>query len=388
MAEDSDLERTEPASPRRLEQARSKGNIPRSRELNTFVILMAAGTTLLIMGPDLAKGLMIMMQHGLSFDHGTLNRPDLMWDGLMHTVIDMLRLFAPFILVLVVAAFFAPIAIGGWLFSVEALVPDFGRSNPLKGISRIFSAHGLGELGKAIAKSLVVGVIGFWVIWHYLGEALALPRESLMSSSAHFSTLMAWTFIFITAAMILIVAIDVPLQLWNYYRNLRMTKEEVRQEHKESEGSPELKGRIRQAQREAARRRMMAEVPKADVIVTNPTHYAVALRYNEKEMRAPRVVAKGTYLLAERIRDLGAENGVPILRTPPLARALYKHAEIDREIPTALFAAVAEVLAYVYQLRSYNVSGGVMPELPEDIAVPEGMDIVEPEERAESPSQS
>jgi flagellar biosynthetic protein FlhB len=189
--------------------------------------------------------------------------------------------------------------------------------------------------------------------------------------------MLGWLFLLITAAMILIVALDVPFQLWDYYRKLRMTKEEVRQEMKESEGDPQIKGRIRAMQREMARRRMMAQVPKADVIVTNPTHYAVALIYNEKEMRAPRVIAKGTYLLADRIRELATENNVPILSAPPLARALYRHAELEQEIPSALFAAVAEVLAYVYQLRSYNKQGGAMPQKPENIPVPEGMDILD-----------
>jgi flagellar biosynthetic protein FlhB len=377
MAEDSDLERTEPASPRRLEEARNKGNVPRSRELNTFAILLTGGATLLIMGPQLATGLMRMMQEGLTFDRAHINKPELMWNVLVNAITGAFHIFFPLLLILLIAAFLAPIALGGWLFSVEAMQPDFARLNPLKGISRMFSTHGLGELVKAIAKSLVVGVIGFWVIWHYRMEAFGLSNEPFISGAAHFSSLVGWTFLFITASMIVIVAIDVPFQLWTYYRNLRMTKEELRQESKENEGSPEVKGRIRQLQREAARRRMMAEIPKADVIVTNPTHYAVALRYNEKEMRAPRVIAKGTYLLADRIRELGTEHGVPILSAPPLARALYKHAELDQEIPTALFAAVAEVLAYVYQLRSYNKNGGVAPEQPREILVPEGMDILE-----------
>jgi len=377
MAEDSDLERTEPASPRRLEEARAKGNIPRSRELNTFAILMAAALTLLIMGVPLAQGLMQMMKRGLTFDHTSINTTDVMWSSLTHAMLDTLLLFFPFLLVLLIAALAAPMMLGGWLLSAEALEPDFGRANPLKGLSRMFSTTSLAELGKALAKSLVIGLIGFWVIVHYWPAMLSLANEPLHSGMSHMTNLLGWSFIMITSGMILIVAIDVPFQLWEYSRKLRMTKEEVRQEMKESEGDPQLKARIRAMQRETARKRMMSEVPKADVIVTNPTHYAVALRYNEKEMRAPRVVAKGTYLLAERIRELGAENGVLILSTPPLARALYKHAELDQEIPTALFAAVAEVLAYVYQLRSYNKQGGVMPELPAALPVPEGMDIVE-----------
>ena len=383
MAEDSDLERTEPATGRRLEEARQKGNVPRSREMTTFAILIAAAATLLMLGEPLAKGLMLLMKRGMTFDRAALDQQDFLWNSLIHATVDMLVLFFPILLVAMIDAFVAPMALGGWLLSTQALEPDFGRTNPMKGIARIFSTHGLAELGKAIAKSLVIGLVGYWVITHYWDESLGLVTESLLSGTTHMVQLIGWAFLTVTASMALIVAIDVPFQLWEYHRKLRMTKEEVRQEMKESEGDPQLKGRIRSMQREMARRRMMGEVPKADVIVTNPTHYAVALRYDEKSMRAPRVIAKGTYLLAERIRELGVENNIPVLRTPPLARALYKHAELDQEIPTALFAAVAEVLAYVYQLRSYNKAGGVMPELPQDIPVPEGMDIVEESESTE-----
>jgi flagellar biosynthetic protein FlhB len=377
MAEESDLERTEPASARRLNEARNKGNIPRSRELNTFAILIVAGATLLIMGNHLSSGIIELMRNGLMFDRSALESPDFLWNSLIQSALDMVRLFLPFLLVLVVAALAAPILLGGWMLSAEALQPNFGRLNPLKGIARMFSVTSLSELTKAIAKSLVVGGVGFLVIWRHKEEALTLAAESVQGGIAHLGNMLGWLFLLVTAAMILIVALDVPFQLWDYYRKLRMTKEEVRQEMKESEGDPQIKGRIRAMQREMARRRMMAQVPKADVIVTNPTHYAVALIYNEKEMRAPRVVAKGTYLLADRIRELATENNVPILSAPPLARALYRHAELEQEIPSALFAAVAEVLAYVYQLRSYNKQGGAMPQKPENIPVPEGMDILD-----------
>lgn len=375
MAEDSDLERTESASPRRLEEARSKGNIPRSRELNTFAILIAGGAGLLIMGPTFSNGLLDLAHHWFTFDRTNLENPGLMWAGFIDAVISMLMLFMPLLVVLLIAVLAAPMSIGGWLFSVEALQPDFGRLNPLKGITRMFSVTSLVELVKAIAKTVLVGSVAYWVVMSKKGEILSLASEPITGSVPHLANMVAWTFILITGAMAAIVALDVPFQLWDYYRKLRMTKEEVRREAKESEGDPMIKGRIRAMQREAARKRMMAEVPKADVIVTNPTHYAVALVYREREMRAPRVVAKGSYLLAQRIREIGEENHVPILEAPPLARALYKHADLDQEIPTTLFAAVAEVLAYVYQLRSYNKAGGTMPQMPTELPVPEGMDF-------------
>lgn len=374
MAEDSDLERSEPASPKRLEEAREKGNVPRSRELSTFAVLMASGAALVMSGPQLAAGLAQQLRQLLQFDHALIEKPELLWPRLIQAILDALWLFLPMMLALLVVVLAVPVLMGGWLFSAESLQPDPSRLSPLKGFGRMFSVTSLVELGKALAKSLVVGSVGYWVVWHHREEMLALATQPLELGIAYVGSLLASAFVVITAAMIVIVAIDVPYQLWDYHRKLRMTKEEVRQEARESEGDPQLKARIRTLQRETARRRMMAEVPKADVIVTNPTHYAVALRYQEREMRAPRVVAKGAYLLAERIRELGVEHGVPILTTPPLARALYHHAEINQEIPAALFTAVAEVLAYVYQLRGYNARGGVMPQPPANLPVPEGMD--------------
>lgn len=377
MAEDSDLERTEPATDRRISEARAKGNIPRSRELNTFAILMTGGSALLLMGPSFANGMLDLARHWFTFNQASLADPNLMWQNFISAALTALNLFIPLLVALLIAVVAAPIAIGGWLFSVEAMQPDLGRANPINGISRILSATGLIELVKALAKTMLVGSVAFWVLWRKKTEILSLAAEPVTGGIPHLASMLTWTFILIAGAMALIVAMDVPFQLWDYYRKLRMTKEEVRQEMKESEGDPQIKARIRALQRQAARRRMMAEVPKADVIVTNPTHYAVALAYREQEMRAPRVVAKGSYLLAQRIRELGEENHVPILEAPPLARALYRHAELDQEIPTALFAAVAEVLAYVYQLRSYNSGSGEMPQKPKELPVPEGMDFME-----------
>lgn len=373
--EDSDLERTEPASPRRLEEARSKGNVPRSRELGTFAILMTGAIALMILGPKFANGLMALMQHWFTFSHDTLKDPMLMWRGFMESTIAMLILLSPLIVVLVIAALAAPISIGGWMISPNALQPNFGRLDPIKGLARVISWTGVVEMAKAVLKSLVIGGIAFWIIWGRKDEILNLAKEHVTGGIPHFMELTGWSFIWFCATMLLIVVIDVPFQLWDYHRKLRMTKEEIRKEMRESEGDPHIKGRIRSLQREAARKRMMAEVPKADVIVTNPTHYAVALIYKAELMSAPRVVAKGSYLLAQRIREIGEEHGIPILQAPPLARALYKHAELDQEIPSALFAAVAEVLAYIYQLRGYNAGLGDAPEQPTDLPVPKELDF-------------
>jgi flagellar biosynthetic protein FlhB len=232
------------------------------------------------------------------------------------------------------------------------------------------------EMLKAVAKSVLIGGVALWVVWQDVEGVVSLIAEPLESGLPHLARLVGFNFMAVAGSMLVIVAIDVPFQLWNHSRQLKMTKEEVRQEAKETEGDPHVKARIRQLQREAARRRMMAEVPKADVIVTNPTHYAVALRYQEGRMGAPQVVAKGAALLAQRIRELGEENRVPILEAPPLARALYRHAELGQEIPAKLYTAVAEVLAYVYQLRRYRTHGGTAPETPRELPVPPELDFV------------
>lgn len=374
MAEDSDLERTEPASSRRIEQAREKGQVARSRELSTFTVLIAAGAGLMVMGPQLMDSLAGVMRGGLTLDRAAAFDPLMMLARLHQLSLSALITFLPFILLMVVAAIFAPMVLSGWLFSFQALQPDFSRIDPLKGIGRLFSRNSLVELAKALGKSALIGGVAYWVIMHNKEAMFSLAGESVNQSIAHLGSLLGVTFLTIVSSMILIVAIDVPFQLWDHSSKLKMTKEEVRQENKESEGSPEVKAQIRRMQREMARRRMMAEVPKADVIVTNPTHYAVALRYQDKLMGAPVIVAMGSALMAARIRELGEEHHIPILEAPPLARALFRHGELGEEIPAALYTAVAEVLAYVYQLRSYKTGGGEAPQPPQSLPVPPALD--------------
>ncbi|MBS4099037.1 MAG: flagellar type III secretion system protein FlhB [Sulfuricella sp.] len=381
MAEDSDLERSEAASQRRIEQAREKGQIARSRELSTFAVLMAAGGALMAMSHQLMDSMMALMRNGLSIERAVAFDPSLMLLRLQGHTWDILVAFFPYIVVVVVAAIAAPLALGGWLFTFEALEPNFGKLDPIKGIGRMFSVNSVIELVKALLKTLLIGGVAVWVVIHEKDAFFALITEPLGQSIAHLGHMLGFTFMTVAGSLIILVAIDVPAQIWEHARKLKMTKDEVRQEYKETEGSPELKGRIRQLQREAARKRMMAEVPKADVIVTNPTRFAVALSYQGDKMRAPKVVAKGTLLLAQRIRDVGAEHHVPILQAPSLARALFHHAELDEEIPATLYTAVAEVLAYVYQLRRYESGAGDKPETPRELPVPPELD---PESQAEN----
>ncbi len=374
MAEDSDLEKTEQPSQRKLDQAREKGQVARSHELSTFSILMVGGASLWFMGGSLNAHMVKMLHDGLTFSQDVVFKPELMIPRLYDLSLDMLITFAPVLLLLLLAAFISPLFLNGFLFSTEALVPQFSRMNPISGIGRMFSTHALVELGKALGKASVVGGVATWVVWHHRDDVMQLASLSTTTAAAQLGDLVGGSFIAIVAAMLIIVAVDVPFQIWDHNKKLMMTKEEVRQENKETEGDPHVKGRIRHMQREAARRRMMAAIPTADVVVTNPTHYSVALKYSDKAMGAPVVVAKGHDLVAHKIREIALENHVPILEAPPLARALHKHTEIGDAIPEALYTAVAEVLAYVYQLKRYAEQGGARPEQPADLPVPSELD--------------
>lgn len=373
MAEESDLEKTEPASPRRLEQAREEGQVPQSRELSAFLVLIAGSGALWVGGSWLAQRISGAVSRGLTFGRDEAFDATALPALFLHEAGEALATLGPLLLILVVAALAGPFTMGGLNFSSKALAPDWTRLDPLKGFGRMFSMHSVGELVKGILKALLVGGVVAWVVLHEKDQVFALigqPVEAglhAMGQTILFSTLV------IVASMALIVTLDVPFQLWQYHSKLRMTKEEVRKEMKEMEGDPQLKARIRSQQREIARRRMMAAVPKAQVVVTNPTHFAVALAYDEK-MPAPRVVAKGRGAIAQRIREIAQEHGVPLLEAPPLARALYAHTELDDVIPSALYRAVAEVMAYVYQLNAWLARGGRPPQLPADLPVPAELD--------------
>ncbi len=374
MAEDTGLERTEPASPRRREQAREDGQVARSHELSKLALLLTAGGTFWFMGMGLADSLSTMMRLGFQMERAAVFDPDQMLLRFKDMAFQVMLAFAPLLALLALAAIGSSLLLNGWLVSAKPLIPDLTRLDPLKGVLRILSWGGVNEMLKALVKSLLVGGVTTWVMWGDSDALLSLAAEPLATGMPHLMHLLGISFLLISASMILIVAIDVPFQIWSHEKKLRMTREEVRRENKETEGDPQIKAHIRSQQREMARRRMMAEIPKADVVVTNPTHYAVALRYQEGAMGAPRVVAKGAHLLAWRIRELAQEHRVPILQAPPLARALYRHTELGDEIPAVLYAVVAEVLAYVYQLRRHWQEGGPEPKQPELPALPQGLD--------------
>lgn len=378
MAEDSDAEKTEPASQQRLDKAREDGDVPRSRELATFTVLMTAGAGLWALGGSLVGKLERALQSGLSLSREEVFNSSVLIERITVDLVGVLLACLPLAGAIMLVALASPLLIGGWNFSSKAFMPNPMKLNPIKGIGNMFSTNALIELLKAVAKTLVVGAVAWVVIMGQKEAMLGLAVEPLNEGSAHVGELMAKAFLFIVGALGVIALIDAPYQLWHYHDKMKMTRQEMIQESKESDGNPQIKGRIRQMQREMARSRMMQNVPTADVIVTNPTHYAVALKYTDGQKGAPRVVAKGVDDVAAKIRELGAEHKVTMLEAPALARALYKHTDIDEEIPEKLFSAVAEVLAYVYQLRAYKKGEGIYPDRPTKLAVPAEMDPNDP----------
>ncbi len=373
MDDDRSQERTERPTPKRLQDARRKGQIPRSRELNTALMLTASALVLYHFGPALGQGLVGYMERALDLGPADLADPAAMLRRMREATMDMLLLFAPFILVVVGTALAGPALLGGWGLSAEPLAPKLERLNPIKGLGRIFSVRGLVELVKAIAKLVLVAGVGGALVWAHRAEILAPPTAALAHDLIRAFRLFGVVLIVLAAATFLIALMDVPYQLWDHKKKLGMTRQEVRDELKETEGRPEVKSRIRQLQRELSRRRMMDEVPKADLVVTNPTHYAVALRYEPLKSGAPRVVAKGAELLAGQIRTTARAHGVPVIEAPPLARALYHGVKLGQQIPASLYLAVAQLLAYVYQLRTANETGARQPEPPRDLPVPDDM---------------
>ena len=365
MAEnDSGQERTERPTTRRLEKAREEGQVPRSPELSAAAVLLISAASLRLLGGSIGSRLLELMRSGLSVSPAEAMDPGLALPALSAELLRALVVCAPVLGLTMIAALVAPLALGGWNLSFGALAPDFSRLDPIAGFGRFFSVRGAVELAKALAKFVVVAVIAVAVLHKQTPQLLSLGAAPLAVGIAQAASLASDALLAVSGGLALIAAIDVPYQLWQHSKKLSMTREEIREEMKESEGTPEVKGRIRRMQREIARRRMMHEVPKADVVVVNPTHFAVALRYDESRMRAPLVVAKGTDLVAARIREIATEHSVPVFEAPPLARALYHSVEIGNEIPTTLYVAVAQVLTYIYQLKAARTSGARPPEPP------------------------
>jgi flagellar biosynthetic protein FlhB len=379
MAEESGAEKNQPASERRLKQARENGDIPRSREVGTFTVLMTAGASLWMLGGGLVDTLSRVLQSGLSLDREQIYNPHVLIERVSADAAGVLLACLPLAGAVILVMLASPMLIGGWNFSAKAFMPNFGKLNPMNGIGRLFSTDSLVELLKALAKTLLVGAVAWYVVLSQKDAVVGLATEPLAAATAHIGGLVAKAFMIMVGSLGAIALLDGPYQMWHHANKLKMTRQEVIQESKESDGNPQIKGKIRQMQREMAKKRMMANVPHADVVVTNPTHFAVALKYADGQRGAPRVVAKGTDEVAARIREIAKENKVTLLEAPALARALYKHTDIDDEIPEQLFSAVAEVLAYVYQLRAYTKGDSQQyPDRPSKLPVPPEMDPFNP----------
>jgi flagellar biosynthetic protein FlhB len=368
---DSGQEKTEQPTSKRLEEARKQGQVPRSVDLSTAAVLLLAGGGLRMMGSHMGVQLHDLMRSGLS-----ISREDALDEShaltiFANEVLHAMLACAPILGLTLVAALVAPMAIGGWNMSFEAIVPKFEKLNPIEGLQRMFSPRSLVELTKALVKFLFIAIASVMLLHKHTNELMGLASEPIDAALVHAANLAGSCFLILAGTLGVIAAIDVPYQLWQHNEKLKMSRQEIKEEHKESEGSPEMKGRIRRVQAEMARRRMMHEVPKADVIVTNPTHFAVALRYDEKRMRAPLVVAKGADEIAAKIREIATENNVPIFEAPPLARALHRNVEIGGEIPSNLYVAVAQVLTYIYQVKNARRYGAAWPQRP---AIDPGLD--------------
>jgi flagellar biosynthesis protein FlhB len=370
MSDTSAQDKTEQPTAKRLRESREKGQVPRSRELSTAVVMGAGALLLLTGGPVLARRSAEAMRQALSFSPELLDDPSRMPALLAQAFWQGLSGFFPLLVGTVLAALASPLLIGGWNFSNQALQPDFKRLDPIAGLGRLWSANSLVELVKSVAKFALVGLVAAVFVHGVRDELLALSLEPLPRGLGHGLQLLMQAFVWMVASLLLVAAIDAPYQLFAHLKRLRMSKQEIRDEHKQTEGRPEVKGRIRRLQQEMSQRRMMDKVPTADVVVTNPTHYAVALSYSADAMRAPRVVAKGAGEVARHIRELAGSHGVTLVSAPPLARALYRGCELDQEIPAPLYAAVAQVLSYVYQLRRWT--GGPAPVAPSVGEVPGG----------------
>lgn len=377
MAEENSGEKTEDPTPHRKQKAREDGQVPRSRELTTLAMLLVGWGLMLAGGGYLAKELQHLLHNGLTFDRLLVSDPQQM----LHHAASLLGIaflaILPFVGGLFITALSAPSIIGGLNMSAKAIKFNLKKLNPISGIKKLFSAQMVSEMVKGILKVMLAGIGGGLFLWFNKDKFINLVFEPLRLALSDISTLLIGCMLVIILSLIPMVAFDVVYQLWSNFKKLRMSLKEIKDEFKNQEGDPQIKGRVRQLQRQMAQQRMMSDVPTADVVVNNPTHYSVALKYQEGAMGAPMVVASGSGLIALRIRELAEENRVPMLEAPPLARALYRHCEPGTPVPAELYSAVAEVLAWVYGLKRWRKGYGSRPLMPKDLSVPAALDFAQ-----------
>nr|WP_314638476.1 flagellar biosynthesis protein FlhB [uncultured Pseudomonas sp.] len=372
MAEsESGQDKTEDPTEKRKKDSREKGEIARSKELNTLAVMLAGAGGLLIFGGALAQDMMELMRMNFTLSREVILDQRNMGAFLLHSGQIALLAIQPVMITLLLAALIGPISLGGWLFAAGSLAPKFSRMNPGAGLKRMFSAKALVELLKALAKFFIVLFVALAVLSSDIDDLMRIAHEPLDMAIIHSLQVVGWSTLWMACGLIIIAAVDVPVQLWESHKKLLMTKQEVRDEHKDQEGRPEVKQRIRQLQREMSQRRMMAAIPEADVVITNPTHYAVALKYDPDKGSAPVLLAKGSDFLALKIREIAVANNVLLLESPALARSIYYSTELEQEIPGGLYLAVAQVLAYVYQIRQFRAGKGKRPDpLKDNLPIP------------------
>lgn len=368
--QDSAQEKTEDATPRRLQKARDEGQVPRSKDLTTTAILLSGSIALLAFGPLLARGLKRILEYNFSVEREVFFDTNNMVRHLAASFYEALLALLPIFSVLLVAAIAGPIALGGWLMSAKSLEPKLNRLDPISGLKRMFSIKSIVELVKAIGKIAVIMLAAYFMLRATEVQILGLSQEGIERGIQHSIQLSIFAAIVLSASTLLIVLIDVPFQIWDHAKKMRMSRQEIKDEMKDTEGKPEVKSKIRQMQQEIAHRRMMGEVPKADVIITNPTHFAVALKYDPDTMETPVLLAKGVDKTALKIREIAKEYKIDKIESPILARAIYYTTELEGEIPQGLYVAVAQVLAYIFQLREYRRGRGEHPVYPRRLNIP------------------
>ncbi|MBL4881929.1 MAG: flagellar biosynthesis protein FlhB [Oleispira sp.] len=367
--EDSSQEKTEEPTERKIQKSKDDGQTARSKELNTTAILLFGSLGLVAFGSYMSEKIYHIARFNLDVERAALFDTSSMFSHMSQSMWEAVSALVPWFILVIIAAFLSPLGVGGWIFSTKALAPKASRLSPLAGIKRMFSANSLVELFKAWGKVLVVGTCAYFVLKYYFNDAMALQNAAVRPAIKRSTEIVLWAAVILCASTLIIAMIDVPWQIYSHTKKLRMSLQEIKDEFKDTEGKPEVKARIRQVQREAAQRRMMGAVPDADVVITNPTHYAVALKYTGGS-GAPIVVAKGIEETALKIREIAKENNVPQMAAPPLARAIYAHTRIDDEIPEGLYTAVAQVLAYIFQVDQYAKGQGPSPDHRPNMPIP------------------
>ncbi|MFT7388302.1 MAG: flagellar biosynthetic protein FlhB [Candidatus Endobugula sp.] len=370
---DSSQEKTEEATPKKADKAKEDGQIPRSKELITTTVLLAGTIGLWLFGGILANSLMDIAKLNFAIPREAVFDVEYMFGNLGQSFYDAFLALIPIFSILLIAAIVGPIALGGWLFSGKSMMPKFSRMSPAAGLKRMFSMNALIELAKALAKVVLIIVLSLILLKSLEGNLMSLAYEDIRTSILHSLDISVWAALALSLVTILIAIVDIPVQIFENSKKLKMTLQEVKDEMKDTDGKPEVKSKIRQLQQEVANRKMMGEVPEADVVITNPTHYAIAIKYNPDSMETPIVVAKGVEHVAFRIRDVAKEHGVDIIESPVLARAIYNTTKIDESIPKGLYVAVAKVLAYVFQLRNFKRGIAQRPSFPYSVDVPDDL---------------